>query len=405
MLILEYKLKVHQSQHHAIDEAIRTAQFVRNKCVRKWIDAHASRNDLQCYCAELATLFPFAARLNSQARQASADRAWQAIARFYDNCQKKKPGKKGFPQFQHDNRSMEYKQTGWKLNADGKRLTLTDGCEIGTLRLVGTRDIATFPVQQIKRVRLVSRADGYYAQFAVHVERPVEHQPTGKQVGIDIGLESLLTDSQGGTVDNPRFLRKAEKKLKRLHRHVSRTQKRSCNRRKARKELAKGYLRITRQREDFARKQASTLITSHDLVAYEALQIRNMVKNHHLAKSISDAAWGRFLSWMTYYAMLHSIPVIAVAPQFTSQDCSGCGQRVKKSLSVRTHRCTCCGLILDRDENAALNILQKALGTAGQAGTGTSASVRNASGQDGHYCLASDSQTASHLAEGRIPRF
>jgi putative transposase len=382
MLVLDYKLRVTPNQQTTIDEAIRTVQFVRNTCVRTWMDGHATRNDLQTLCAELARRFPYVARLNSQARQASADRAWQAIARFYENCRSKKPGKKGYPQFQHDNRSVEYKQTGWKLAADGKKLTITDGCGIGTLRLIGTRDLATFPLQQIRRVRLVRRPDGYYAQFAVQVERQVAHVPTCKPVGIDLGLTSFLTDSEGTSVDNPRFLRKAEKKLKRLHRHLSRTQKRSRNRTKARQQLAKEYLRVSRQREDFARKQASTLITSHDLIAYEALQIRNMVKNHRLAKSISDAAWGRFLAWVRYYGKLQAVPVVAVAPQFTSQDCSGCGQRVEKSLSIRTHRCPGCGLILDRDENAARNILQKALsGTAGQAGTGTPACVPNASGQ------------------------
>jgi len=158
--------------------------------------------------------------------------------------------------------------------------------------------------------------------------------------------------------------------LKRLHRRVSKKQKKSQNRGKARQRLSKAYLKVQRQREDFARKTASTLITSSDLIAYEDLQIANMVKNHKLAKSISDAAWGRFLIWVNYYGELHDIPVIAVAPQFTSQDCSGCGKRVYKTLSVRTHVCPHCGLVLDRDQNAAKNILSSALeGTVGHTGT------------------------------------
>ncbi len=101
-------------QYAAIEEAIRVVQFIRNKCLRLWIDERGvCKNDLQCYCALLAKEYSFAARLNSQARQASADRAWSALERFYDNCQAKKPGKKGYPQFQHDNRSVEYKTTGW----------------------------------------------------------------------------------------------------------------------------------------------------------------------------------------------------------------------------------------------------------------------------------------------------
>jgi putative transposase len=383
MLIFEYKLDGSKKQYAALDEAIRIVQFIRNKCLRLWMDERGiSKNDLQCYCAVLAKDYPFASCLNSQARQASADRAWFAIARFYDNCKAHKPGKKGYPRFQHDNRSIEYKTTGWKLEPDGKHITLTDGCGIGRLRLVGNpkQKIAAFPAEQIKRVRIVHRADGYSVQFAVKAERAIVHLPTGKQVGIDVGLKAYYTDSEGNTVDNPRHYRKAEQKLKRLQRAVSRKQKKSSNRKKARKQLARVHLQVQRQREDFARKTASTLISSHDLIAFEDLKIRNMVKNHHLAKSIHDAGWGTFISWVKAYGLMHTIPVIAVAPQFTSQQCSACDAMVKKSLSVRTHICTSCGVVLDRDHNAALNILEKAVAcTLGHRET--SASAENASGQ------------------------
>ncbi|HEU5369035.1 MAG TPA: transposase [Ktedonobacterales bacterium] len=389
MLIYEYKLRTNQTQRAAIDEAIRTTQFVRNKALRLWMDSRGTgKNDLQAYCAALARDFPFAARLNSMARQAAADRAWQAIARFYDNCKTKKPGKKGYPRFQRDNRSVEYKTSGWKLEADGKRFTFTDGHGIGTLRLIGTRSIETFPTGQIKRVRLLRRADGYYVQFAVQADRQITHTPTGKRVGIDVGLKVFYTDSLGQQVDNPRYLCKAEAKLKRLHRRMSRKVKRSKNRKRAIQRLAKGYLRVSRQRKDFACKHASALCKSSDLIAYGDLKIAHMVKNHQLAKSISDASWGLFLSWVRYYGLLHGIPIVAVSSRLTTQDCSGCGERVKKSLSVRTHVCPACGLVLDRDENAALNILAAALDdlanphrTAGQAGTGRASVRRNASGQ------------------------
>jgi len=364
MLIFEYKLDGSKKQYAALDEAIKIVQFIRNKCLRMWIDELGiSKNDLQRYCAVLAKEYSFATRLNSQARQASADRAWFAISRFYDNCKSHQPGKKGYPKFQHDNRSVEYKTTGWRLEPDGKHITLTDGCGIGRLRMVGNpkQKIADVPTEQIKRVRIVRRADGYYVQFGVKADRVIKHVPTGKQVGIDLGLKAYYTDSEGSTIENPRHYRKAEKKLKRLHRQLSRKQKKSSNRKKARKQLAKAYLQVQRQREDFARKQASMLISSHDLIAYEDLKIRNMVKNHHLAKSIHDAGWGTFISWVNAYGLMHAIPVIAVAPHFTSQECSACGALVKKSLSVRTHICPSCGVVLDRDQNAALNILSKAL--------------------------------------------
>ena len=132
--------------------------------------------------------------------------------------------------------------------------------------------------------------------------------------------------------------------------------------------MARAHLKVQRQREDFARKQASTLVTSSDLIAFEDVQIRNLVRNHHLAKSINDAAWGRFLWWVQYYAAMQAVPCLAVPPQFTSQDCSGvlrdgsrCPERVAKSLSVRTHVCPRCGLVMDRDENAARLIKERAL--------------------------------------------
>lgn len=410
MLIYEYKLDGTHKQYAAIDEAIRITQFIRNKCVRKWMDERGiSNNDLQCYCAILAHDYSFVAILNSQARQVAADRAWSAIQRFYDNCREHKPGKKGYPQFQHNNRSVEYKNSGWKLDPDGKHLTFTDGCGIGRLRLIGNKNqqVETFPVKEIKRVRLVKRADGYYAQFAVQAKRKVEHIPTGAQVGIDVGLKEFYTDSTGNTVANPRFLSKAEKKLKRLHRRLSKTQKQSANRRKARQHLGKAYLKVQRQREYFARKTANALVTSHDLIAYEDLKIANMVRNHILAKSISDASWGRFLSWVQYYGVIHDVPIVAVAPHFTSQHCSGCGRVVKKSLSGRTHRCLFCRLVMDRDENAARNILSKALaslkavpwGTRNQAGC----APRNASGQKTTTTLSRLGSVASPLDERGTP--
>ncbi|PZW20752.1 putative transposase [Thermosporothrix hazakensis] len=387
MLLYEDKLTGTRQQDAAIDEAIRIVQFIRNKSLRLWMETRGtSKNDLQCYCAVLAKAYPFASRLNSQARQASADRAWFAISRFYDNCKNKKPGKKGYPTFQRNNRSVEYKTSGWKLDPDGRHIIFTDGCRIGRLKLVGNKkqSIETFPVKEIKRVRIVRRADGYYVQFCVKTERKVEHVPTGKQLGIDVGLTSYLTDSEGNTVENPRHYRKAEKKLKRLQRKLSRKQKKSANRKKARKALARQHLKVQRQREDVARKMANASVSSSDLIAYEDLQIKNMVRNRTLAKSIHDAGWGTFIRWLNSYGALHDIPVVAVPPQYTSQKCSECGTIVKKSLSVRTHVCTGCGIVLDRDHNAALNILHIALqyvsnGTVGHTGT-RELDSRNASG-------------------------
>ncbi len=370
MLIFEFKVKAKKHQYEAIDEAIRTAQFVQNKCLRYWMDnQEVGRYDLNKYCRVLAHEFSFANALNSQARQSSAERAWSAIARFYDNCKKKIPGKKGYPKFKKNCRSVEYKTTGWQLELNTRKaITFTDKKEIGKLRLVGSYDLHFYPIEFIKRVRLVRRADGYYCQFILSVDLKIETQPTGKVIGLDVGLESFYTDHEGNKVENPRFLRKGEKKLKKLQRRLSKKKKGSSNRRKSRQRLAKGHLKISRQRQEFAKRVAYCVIHSNDVTAYEDLRIRNLVKNHCLAKSINDAAWYQFRLWLEYFGTKYGKITIAVPPQYTSQNCSNCGETVKKSLSTRTHTCTC-GCTLDRDENAARNILRIGLSTSGHCGT------------------------------------
>ena len=365
MLVYEYKLQGKDKQFQALEEVIRTTQFVRNKCIRYWKDNRGvNPYDLYQYCAVLAKEYDFAKKLNSQARQAASERASSAIMRFYKNCKDKSIKKKGYPQFQKDCRSVEYKTTGWKLSDDSRRITLKDGFGAGTFRLVDkrirTRDLSAFNREQIKRVRIVRKADGFYVQFCLDVDRKEELAPSGKTLGLDMGLSSFYTDSNGEKVECPKFLRKAEKRIKFLQRRVSRKHKGSANRKKAKNRLARKHLQVQRQRKDFAVKAARCVVASNDVVAFEDLAVRNMVKNHHLAKSIMDASWSLFRNYLVYYGKVYGRVTVAVPPQYTSQDCSACGKRVKKSLSERTHACSC-GCILDRDENAALNILAKGL--------------------------------------------
>jgi putative transposase len=365
MITLEFKLKGKQQQYRVIDEMIRTAQFIRNKALRHWMDNSSVKlSDLYKQCAVLAKEFEWAGKLNSMARQASAERAIFAIQRFFVNCKSNKPGKKGYPQFKKFSRSVEYKTSGWKLSSDKRSLTFTDGFAAGTFKLVGSRDLHFYAPSEIKRVRVIRRADGYYTQFCIAVERTEALTPTGKAIGIDVGLNHFYTDSTGATVPNPRHLRNSEKALKRAQRRVSRMKLGSANRKKAINRLGRKHLKVSRQRKDFAVKTALCVVKSSDFIAYEDLQVRNMVKNHKLAKSISDAAWSQFAQWLQYLGKVYGKTVVAVAPQYTSQDCSTCGTLVHKALSVRTHVCEC-GAVLARDHNAALNILAKALRQAG----------------------------------------
>ncbi|NJQ97712.1 MAG: IS200/IS605 family element transposase accessory protein TnpB [Hydrococcus sp. CSU_1_8] len=360
MFVLEAKLRGSTKQLAVIDEMIRAAGFVRNSCIRHWIDNRGvGQYDLSALCAVLAKEYEWAKKLNSQARQASAERAWQSIKRFYDNCQNPVIQKKGYPKFKKS-RSVEYKTTGYKLSEDRQSITFTDGFKAGSFRMIGAFNLNYYQPEQIKRVRVVRRADGYYAQFCVAIDRLEKVQPTEQVIALDVGLMHFYTDNQGNKVENPRHLRKSEKALKRLQRRVSSKVKGSNKRRKAINQLGRKHLKVSRQRKDFAVKLARCVVKSNDLVVFEKLMVRSMVKNRRLAKSISDAAWRQFFEWLEYYGQVFGKIVIAVPPQYTSQQCSSCHRIVKKSLSERTHACEC-GCILDRDENASRNLLAKGL--------------------------------------------
>ena len=407
MLVFEAKLKGTDEQYRALDEALRTARFVRNMCLKYWMENKGVvRYDLNKYCKVLADNpdFPWVSKLNSMARQSMAERAWSAIARFFDNCKKQIPGKKGFPRFKkyQTHASVEYKTSGWKLTEDRKSIIFTDKFEAGTFRLWGTRDLHYYQIEQIKRVRVVRRADGYYCQFCIDVEQVEKRSPTFKTVGLDVGLNHFYTDSDGKRIANPKHLRSSEKSLKRLSRRLSKTKKGSKNRARFRNKLARKHLKVSRQRKDFAVKIARCVVQSNDLVAYEDLKVRNMVRNRHLSKSISDAAWTQFRSWVEYFGKVFGVVTVAVLPHYTSQNCSNCGKVVKKSLSLRTHTCHHCGHTQDRDWNAARNILELGLRTAGHVGTWEDNS-RNASGEIDQY-LGGETPSSKSTRGKRKPK-
>jgi len=360
MLVIEVKLYGRQPQYRKLDEMIRTASFVRNSCLRYWIDnAHVGQYDLSRLCKELAKEFEWAKKLNSMARQASAERAWASIKRFYDNCKNPTIKKKGYPKFKKG-RSVEYKTSGWKLSKDRTAINFRDGFKAGWFKMRGGFDLNFYQLNQIKRVRVIRRADGYYGKFCIDQERHEDIKPSGKAIGLDVGLTHFYTDSNGQKVDNPKYLRKSEKQLKRLQRQVSKKKKGSNSRKKAIKKLGRKHLKVSRQRKDWLTKLARCVVQTNDLVAYELLTVKNMVKNHCLAKSIHDASWRTFFDWLAYYGKVMGKIVYGVAPQYTSQECPNCKVIVKKTLSQRTHICEC-GCVMDRDEAGSINILAKAL--------------------------------------------
>jgi putative transposase len=251
---------------------------------------------------------------------------------------------------------------------DGGLLSLS---RIGRISLRLHRPLVGTP----KTVTLAPEADGWYVSFSC-AEVPTEPLPsTGHETGIDLGLKVFLITADGEIVETPRHYRKAEKQLKKAQQRVSRRKKGSNRRRKAVQVLAKRHQHVRRQRCDFHHKTALLLVRQYDLIYVEAIQPANLSRRpepqpdgngsyeHNgasrkagLNKSIQDAGWRLFLSILAYKAACAGKRVEAVPPAYTSQECSGCGKRIYKSLSMRTHVCTHCGLILDRDLNAAKNI-------------------------------------------------
>jgi len=292
--------------------------------------------------------------------QMLADRLSKSLKRFLAAKKNDIPGI-GFPRFKKPNRwhSIQLRQYSKDcyLHEDKKHLIVP--AKIGkSLKIKMHRPLEGTP----KTVHLVLRADGHwYALIVCETEPRAEHEPTDCEhpdIGIDVGLKSFLTDSEGNTVENPRFYRTSQRTLRRKQRQMCRRKKGSHRHRKASKNVAKTHLKIKRQRRDHHFKTAKPYAEGYRRIVVEDLTITNMVKNHHLSKSIMDASWGAFLAILSAKAASAGHEVIRVTPHFTSQKCYQCGEIVQKSLSVRTHLCPFCGYVADRDVNAAKNILK-----------------------------------------------
>ena len=216
---------------------------------------------------------------------------------------------------------------------------------------------------KIKRLTVRRSSTGkWFACFSVEIDDPPKPPwKDGLMAGIDVGLESFATLSNGEKIDNPRFFRSEEKALAKAQRRLSKYEKGTFERRKALKVVQRTHERIANRRYNFAHQVSHNLVERFGLIAFEDLSITNMLQNHCLTKSISDAAWRMLVTTTSYKAASAGSMVVLVDPRNTSQLCSRCGLKVTKSLSDRVHECPQCGLVMDRDENAAINILRLGL--------------------------------------------
>jgi putative transposase len=365
----KYKLKPTPEQERAMAFVVRRCRELYNAALQERRDAwqkcgvSVTVAQQSAQLPEIKEVRPEYRDIHSQALQDVLTRLERAFQAFFRRVQAGE--KPGYPRFQGVNRydSITYKQFGNGATLDNGFLVLS---KIGRIAMHWSRPIEGMP----KAVTITRDVDGWYACIAC-AEVPTESLPeTGQETGIDLGLESFATTADGTMIHNPRCYRTAERRLKRLQRCVSRRKQGSTRRRKAVKPLARAHQKVRRQRRDFHHKTALALVRQHDTIYYEDLQTANMLKNHHLAKSIQDAGWSAFLSILAFKAAYTGKQVVAVPPAYTSQTCSGCERIVHKGLSVRWHQYPYedCGKGLHRDENAALNIL--ALGKQQKSGAG-----------------------------------
>mgnify|MGYP001578008290 FL=1 len=283
-------------------------------------------------------------------------RLHRALTRFFTFRREGHFG--GFPRFKGVNQwnSIEFRDAG---NALKDRYFHAGKLLGGNIRTIVHR-----PLDGIfKFARIVKRPSGWYLQCVCDVDaQPLAE--TGKVIGLDMGIKILLADSDGGLVENPKHLKVELKALAHAQRNFSRKQKGSGRRKKQAKIVTRHHERITNRRKDYLHKVSRQYINEYDTIVVEDLNIASMMRNHHLARAIVDASWGELRQMLAYKAENAGRRFIVVPAHYTSQECSGCGAYIEKSLSIRTHVCPFCGLIEDRDVNAAKNILRRGLDEA-----------------------------------------
>ena len=357
-MLLCYTQKVYPDAEleSALEFTLDACRFTYNKLLEHIRDNKCSKYDSQAYLVDLKEQHPFLQNVYSKTLQMVNHNLWSNIKALSGS--KKKGRKVGKLRFRAKDRfrTFQLNQSGFSFTDKGLKLS-----KIGILPVTFDVDPNT-----VKGVVITKKRN--YWQVAVQVETSdVDRIDPQSSVGIDVGLDSFITDSNGLQIDNPRFSKNAEPKLKKVHRSLSRKVKGSNNWKKAKAKLSESYEKVKNQRKDFAHKVSRMYVNTYDQIIVEDLNIKQL-KEHKFKstrKSVSDVSWNQFISFLTYKAESAGKSLIKVNPKNTSQICSFCGSYVQKDVSVRLHTCNC-GLSLDRDYNAALNILNRGIGHPSQ---------------------------------------
>jgi putative transposase len=356
-----FRIYPSKEQRRFLEQTLQTCRILYNGLLAERRDSYRKRGRSPSYYEQKRSLIErklgnsYVRQVHSQVLQDVALRLQRTFDNFFERT--KKGEKAGYPRFKGWNRynSFTYPQYGNGVALKDGRLALS---KIGSVRIFQHRPLP--PNATIKTCTIRRDIDKWYACLTVIIEGNQPQLHEGKnQVGVDLGLSSLLTLSNGEKIKPLKSLRKSEKRLQREQRRLSRKRNGSMNRRKQVTKLARIHRKIRLQRTDFNHKLSRTLVNRFDVIGFENLRIPNMMKNHRLAKSIADASWGQLRLFTSYKAEEAGKRVETVDSYGTTRNCSRCGFHVPKPLSVRVHECWNCGLILDRDWNAARNVLNR----------------------------------------------
>ncbi|MDP2967273.1 MAG: RNA-guided endonuclease TnpB family protein [bacterium] len=349
----QYRIKSNQRTYLKAEKWLSLCRQLYNDCLNERIIAYKengksiSQYDQMKRLPQLKKAFPEFKQVNSQTLQDVIQRLDKAYQGFFRRVKNKE--KAGFPRFKRQNRydSFTLKQTGWKLNGQYSEIK-----NIGRFKIFLSR-----PIEGDIKTITVRRAltNQWFVSFSCENVPQKLLPKTNKEIGIDVGCQSFLTDSNGDKIDNPRFFKNSQDILSKRQRKLSQKVKGSHRRKKVRLLVSKIHQKIFNQRKDFHFKTANKLIKENDIIYFEKFNSFKSFKG--LNKSMRDVAWFQFFNILCFKAEEAGKKVIEVPAKNTSQLCSKCGQIVEKDLSVRIHKCSC-GLEIDRDWNAALNILR-----------------------------------------------
>ena len=358
----QFRLNPTHHQSTLLNQTLETCRWVYNETLatRKYAweqeQKSVSLYDTNKFLTSWKKDKPELSQVYSQVLQNVQERVDLAFKGFFRRV--KLGEKPGYPRFRgygwYD--SFTFKQYGFTLADNGLLLS-----KIGAMKIIQHRAIeGKIKTLTIRR----DRVGNWYACFSCEVE-PTQLPTSEKGVGVDVGLESFATLSTGEKIENPRFFRQDENELAKVQRKLSKTEKGTPEWAKRRKAVCHIHQRIANRRKDFAHKLSRQWVNAYGIIALERLSGKGMLQNHCLAKSISDAAWNQLALFTQYKAENAGRECVLVDPRNTSKKCSRCGTLVEKNLSVRVHDCPVCGLKIDRDENAAINILALGLESLG----------------------------------------